>query len=138
MATHETETQWMGKMQFNSLINGHTIIMDAPERGGGEDSGAIPKPFILTALSGCAGMELVAFLKKLNLTVDGINVKAKGELTSKVPYYYTSIHLIFEIRTNKELENTINDAVQQVMTSICGVSYMLQKIMPLTWEIKFY
>ncbi len=138
MATHETQTQWMGKMQFNSLINGHTIIMDAPERGGGEDLGAIPKPFVLTALSGCAGMELVAFLKKLNLTVDGINVKTKGELTSKVPYYYTSIHLIFEIRTNKELENTIKDAVEQVMTSICGVSHMLQRIMPLTWEIKFY
>lgn len=138
MATHETVSQWMGKMQFNSLINGHTIIMDAPERGGGDDSGAIPKPFVLTALSGCAGMELVAFLKKLNLTVDGINVKAKGELTSKVPYYYTSIHLTFEIRTNKELENTITDAVEQVMTSICGVSNMLQRIMPVTWEIKFY
>ena len=31
MAQHEIETQWMGKMQFNSLVNGHTIIMDAPE-----------------------------------------------------------------------------------------------------------
>ncbi len=32
---HEIETQWMGKMQFNALVNGHTIIMDAPERIGG-------------------------------------------------------------------------------------------------------
>ena len=29
--THEIETQWMGKMQFNALVNGHTVIMDAPE-----------------------------------------------------------------------------------------------------------
>lgn len=34
---HEIESQWMGKMQFNALVNGHTIIMDAPERVGGED-----------------------------------------------------------------------------------------------------
>ena len=45
MAHHEIETQWMGKMQFNALVNGHTIIMDAPERVGGEDNGSIPKPF---------------------------------------------------------------------------------------------
>ncbi len=25
---HIVETQWMGKMQFNALVNGHTIIMD--------------------------------------------------------------------------------------------------------------
>jgi len=46
MAKHSIETQWMGKMQFNALVNGHTVIMDAPERAGGEDNGPIPKPFI--------------------------------------------------------------------------------------------
>lgn len=64
MANHNIETQWMGKMQFNALANDHTIIMDATERGGGEDNGSIPKPFILAALSGCAGMELLSLLKK--------------------------------------------------------------------------
>ena len=37
MANHNIETQWMGKMQFNALVNDHTIIMDAPERAGGEE-----------------------------------------------------------------------------------------------------
>lgn len=61
---HEIEAQWMGKMQFNALVNGHTIVMDAPERVGGEDHGPIPKPFILSALSGCTGMDVLAILKK--------------------------------------------------------------------------
>ena len=30
---HEIETQWMGKMQFNALVNGHTLVMDAPRTG---------------------------------------------------------------------------------------------------------
>lgn len=30
MAYHEIETQRMGKMQFNAMVNRHTIIMDAP------------------------------------------------------------------------------------------------------------
>ena len=44
--THEVETQWMGKMQFNALVNGRTVVMDAPERVGGDDNGPIPKPFV--------------------------------------------------------------------------------------------
>ena len=63
MAKHEIETQWMGKMQFNSLINGHTVIMDAPERSGGEDHAPIPKPLVLSALAGCTGMDVVALLR---------------------------------------------------------------------------
>ena len=50
MAKHEIETQWMGKMQFNALIDGHTVVMDAPEKSGGEDAAPIPKPFVLEAL----------------------------------------------------------------------------------------
>lgn len=50
---HEIEVQWMGKMQFNALIDHHTIVMDGPEKVGGEDSGPIPKPLVLTALAGC-------------------------------------------------------------------------------------
>ena len=64
MAQHEIETQWMGKMRFNALVNGHTIVMDAPPRAGGEENGPIPKPLILTALSGCTGMDVVALLRK--------------------------------------------------------------------------
>ena len=40
---HEIDVQWMGKMQFNALVNGHTIVMDGPEKVGGEDNGPIPK-----------------------------------------------------------------------------------------------
>jgi putative redox protein len=42
------ETQWTGKMQFNALVNGHTLVMDGPEKVGGENNGPIPKPFVLT------------------------------------------------------------------------------------------
>ncbi len=73
--THEIETQWMGKMQFNALVNGHTVIMDAPEKVGGEDNGPVPKPFVLTALSGCTGMDVVALLRKFGQPVDDFDIK---------------------------------------------------------------
>jgi putative redox protein len=137
MAQHAVESQWMGKMQFNALVNDHVIIMDAPERGGGEDNGSIPKPFVLTALTGCAGMELLVVLKKNNIVLKELNIKATGELTKQIPFHYTEINVDFEIKSNEEDKNKIVESVNLMMSSICGVSYMLQKIMPVVWQVKF-
>lgn len=127
----------MGKMQFNALVNGHTIIMDAPERAGGEDTGPIPKPAILTALSGCAGMELLSLLKKQQITIADLNIKATGNLTKQIPYHYTEVDILFEVNCLEGVQNFVGDAINEVMKSICGVSFMLQKIMPVNWKVDF-
>src|SRR6185312_10286717 len=95
---HEVETQWMGKMQFNALVNGHTIIMDAPERVGGEDNGPIPKPLVLTALSGCTGMDVVSLLRKEGKDVNSFDVKVIGELSKDAPSRYVAIHLVYNFK----------------------------------------
>jgi putative redox protein len=79
--THDVMTQWMGKMQFNALVNWHTVIMDAPERSGGEDQGPIPKPFMLTALSGCTGMDVIALLRKKNIVPENFELNVSGEIS---------------------------------------------------------
>ncbi len=136
MVEHIVETNWMGQMQFKANVQNHTIVMDATERGGGNDLGPIPKPFILTALTGCAGMELMSLIKKYNLNIKKLNLKAKGKLTDKIPYYYTSIHLIFEIETDEDQEK-ISKFVARVMNDICGVSIMLKKILTLNYQVNF-
>ena len=104
--THEIETLWMGKMQFNTLVNGHTVVMDAPEKVGGEDNGPIPKPFILSALSGCTGMDVVALLRKANKTVKDFNIKVIGEISKHPPIEYTAIHVVYDFKGNEDF--TIN------------------------------
>lgn len=137
MATHQVETQWMGKMQFNALVNGHTLVMDAPERVGGEDNGPIPKPFLLTALSGCTGMDVVSILRKAGREVSDFNVIVSGELSKQVPYVYTSIHLKYEFRGDESCKEPALQAVTDSQERICGVSHMLKRIMPVTWEVTF-
>src|ERR1035437_3024058 len=109
--THEIDTQWMGKMQFNALINGHTVIMDAPERAGGEDLGPIPKPFILSALSGCTGMDIVAILRKAGKQVDDLNIKVSGEISKKATIEYVAIHVLYEFSGCEENKQAAFDAV---------------------------
>jgi len=137
MAQHEIETQWMGKMQFNALVNGHTVIMDAPERVGGEDNGSIPKPFVLTALSGCTGMDIVAILRKAQKEVKELTIKVTGELSKQMPIEYVSMHIIYDFIGDPSCKVAAMDAVTMSQEKYCGVSHMLKKALPITWEVNY-
>ena len=137
MAQHEIETQWMGKMQFNSLVNGHTIVMDAPEKVGGEDNGPIPKPFVLTALSGCTGMDIVAILRKAQIQVKDLDIKVIGELSKTAPIQYVAIHLKYEFSGDAAFKDAAVGAVNDSQEKYCGVSSMLKKALPVTWEVSY-
>ena len=134
---HEIETQWMGKMQFNALVNGHTIVMDAPARVGGEDLGTIPKPLVLTALSGCTGMDVVALLRKMGKELTYFNLKVSGEISKQVPIVYTSINIVYEMNGKEEDLEAALDVVKQSQEKICGVSNMLKRIMPVSWQVVY-
>ena len=135
--THQIESQWMGKMQFNALVNGHTIIMDAPERVGGEDNGPIPKPFVLTALSGCTGMDVVSILRKAGKEIKNFSIVVSGEITRQHPIEYISAHIDYYFSGEEIFKKDALDAVMTSQEKLCGVSSMLKKIMPVTWDV-FY
>lgn len=137
MANHEIETQWMGKMQFNALIEGHTVIMDAPEKSGGEDAAPIPKPFVLAALSGCTGMDIVALLRKSNNPVEDLSMIVTGELSKQAPIQYISIHIVYNFKGNDNSKEPALKAVTDSQEKYCGVSSMLKKAIPVTWEVNY-
>jgi len=132
---HYVETQWTGKMQFNALVNGHTLIMDGPERVGGENNGPIPKPFILTALTGCAGMDVISLLRKAGKQVNDFTLRVEGEITKQPPIEYTEIHLVYDLTGDRNLEQDVLNAITHSQEKMCGVSIMLKKIIPVTWEV---
>lgn len=132
---HEIETQWLGRMQFKTAVDGHTLIMDAPERAGGDDHGPIPKPLLLTALSGCTGMDVVAFLRKAGKPAESFSLKVTGELSPKPPIEYTAVHIVYEFMGTEEDKRAVLDAVTLSQEKYCGVSHMLKKILPVTWDV---
>jgi len=134
---HEVDVQWMGKMQFNALVNGHTVVMDGPEKVGGEDNGPIPKPFVLTALAGCTGMDVAAILRKAQKEVNDFEMKVTGEISKTVPIQYTSIHIIYNFKGAEEYKEAALKAVTDSQEKYCGVSSMLKKALPVTWEVNY-
>lgn len=134
---HTVETVWMGKRRFNAAVNGHTIVMDAPERAGGEDQGPIPKPLVLTALAGCTGMDVAALLEKGGQPLDSMAISVDGELSKGHPMRYTSVHILFDMTGPAEHEAAAVAAVERSQRGLCGVSAMLQGVMPVSWEVRF-
>ena len=134
---HEVDVQWMGKMQFNALVNGHTVVMDGPEKVGGEDNGPIPKPFVLTALAGCTGMDIAAILRKAQKEVNDFEMKVTGEISKTVPIQYTSIHINYDFKGAEENKEAALKAVTDSQEKYCGVSSMLKRALPVTWEVNY-
>jgi len=134
---HEVEAQWIGGMEFRADVNGHTIVMDAPERAGGGDKGPIPKPLMLAALAGCTGMDVAALLRKAGKPADSFSLKVTGEISAKPPIVYEAIHVEYDFTgAEPDLEAAL-DAVTRSQEQFCGVSRMLKAIMPVTWSIRY-
>lgn len=136
-ASHKVETQWMGAMQFNALVQDHVIVMDAPERATGNDNGPIPKPLILTALTGCTGMDVVALLRKQGFSLQDFVLSADGELTKRAPLYYQRIHLTYALQGDAEVMEPALAAIEKSQLELCGVSYMLRQATELTWSVTY-
>ena len=74
------KTNWKGNMAFEWELNGHKVMIDATEKVGGENKGPQPKPFMLAALGGCTGMDVVSILKKMRVTdmLEDFNFEVSG------------------------------------------------------------
>lgn len=128
-------TKWTGNMQFDSLVSGHHIIIDALPIVGGEDSGPRPKELMLTALAGCTAMDVVSILKKMKITPATFEVKIEANLTEEHPKHYDSLHLVYEFTGDDMPIDKLQYAVQLSQDKYCGVSFMYKKIMEITYDI---
>lgn len=134
---HEIETMWMDGMRFNALVQGHTVVMDAPERVGGTDEGTVPKPLVLAALAGCTGMDVIGLLRKDGRTLRSFAMRVRGELSKGAPMVYVAAHLLFEAEGDHEDEQAVINMVRRSQNELCGVAAMLRCSMPVTWELRF-
>ena len=130
--SEKTKTSWKGNMAFEWEVNGHKVMIDATERVGGENKGPQPKPFMLAALGGCTGMDVISILKKMRVTdmLDDFDVEVVGELTDEHPKHFTVMHVIYSFTPKEGVElpmAKIEKAVSLSEERYCGVSEVYRK-----------
>lgn len=130
------EVSWMNNMAFETNINGHTLIMDAASEVGGENKGPRPKLFMLAALGGCTGMDVVSLLKKMKIEILDFKILIDGDLTEEHPKQFQKLHLIYQFRGNELPLDKIENAVRLSQDKYCGVNATYKKAMDVSWEVQ--
>ena len=131
----ESTVRWNSGLAFTALQGGHAVPLDAPVASGGQDSGASPKGLLLSGLGGCTGLDVVSILEKMRVPFEAFEVQASAELTDEHPKVFRSIHLRYVFKGRGLPMEKLEKAVILSMDRYCGVSAMLAKAAPISWEI---
>lgn len=129
--------KWDSGMHFTSQIRGHETPIDAALNVvGGTNQAPSPKELVLTGLAGCSAMDAIAYLRKHNATPLDFNIKTEAEQTHTTPKYFSKVHLTYKFLGDSLEREIVIKSVETSMTKYCGVSYMISKTCPITYDIE--
>jgi putative redox protein len=137
MATNSIESVHKGGMNFTTLINGHSIIVDLAKTGGGNDEGTSPKILMLVSLAGCTGVDVVSILNKGRVKFSDFTINIDAHLTEEHPKIYDDVTITYNIKVNKSDEVKVEKAVILSQDKYCGVSEMFRAFAKLSHKIVF-
>jgi len=136
MTSMHAEVTHRQKFQFESTIRDHSFVMDTKQAAGGDNEGPSPKELLLSCILGCTGMDIIAMLKKHNISPQKLHISADAEARQEHPRIFLAIHLKFDLEDDRLSPEVVNDAVQQSLTKYCGVSAMVSTVSPIKYQVR--
>ena len=133
--TNKIEVSWKGQMLFESVAPEGSVMIDAAEEVGGQGKGLRPKAMMLTALAGCAAMDVASLLKKMRAEVDDFKIAVEGNLTEEHPKVYDKVHVIFKFYGGDFKKDKIEKTVNLSVDRYCGVMEMFRQFAEVSTEI---
>ncbi|MGO9438615.1 MAG: OsmC family protein [Terracidiphilus sp.] len=127
-------SEWRHDNVFEGVAeNGNTIVFDADAA---HAFGPSPMEAVLMALCSCTSVDVVGILKKKRQTVTGLRVTAMATQAPAPPRVFTHIKLTYAVRGQLS-RSAVEDAVSLSKNKYCSVSLMLEKAMPIDYEIVY-
>ncbi len=127
---------WLNDLSFEAEVNEHKIYIDASLENGGKNLGPRPKLFMLLALGGCTGMDVVSLLKKMRVQFDSFKMTVEGDITEEHPKFFYKMKLIFNIEGKDIAIDKVQKAVEMSREKYCGVYETYRKTMEIDFEIR--
>lgn len=113
--------------------SGGTLTLDGAPSIGGEGRGMRPMELLLTALAGCASMDVVHILRKQKEPLEDLRIEAEGEREDATPAPFTRIHLRF-VATGDVHRGKLERAVKLAVEKYCSVGESLDPAIEVTHE----
>jgi putative redox protein len=121
-------------MSFTAQTRDHETHFDTTSENGGDNSAPSPKEAVLNAMCACSGMDVVSTAEKMRIKITSLKMEASAQKSSTIPSYFSQVHMKYFIEGDQEVEK-FTKAVVFSMTKYCGVSYMISKVCPITYEV---
>ena len=133
----QVQVNWVNTLAFDlgSPDSNHIVRIDASKESGGTDTGLNPKKLLLGSLCGCSGIDVVDILKKMKVPFQRIEISATAEQTEETPKTFRFIHMVYKTDAAVEDADKVARAVSLSHEKYCGISAMLSKHCPITYEI---
>ena len=131
MSNQMTTVEWRERMTFDAMTNsGHAMVLDAAPPTG-DDRGVRPMELLLTALAGCAAMDVLSILQKKREPVEGFQVSIDAARATEHPKVYTDILMTYHVRGAVNPQ-ALKHAIELTENIYCGVGAMLGKCAKIT------
>ena len=112
--------------------SGHHILLDAAEHNGGQNTGPQPMEILLVGLAGCAGMDIIAILRKKRQDIAVYEIRIHGERTEEYPRVFVGITIEHIFTGHAVQPAAVERAIQLTEERYCGASAILGKTAKLT------
>ncbi len=126
----KTITTWKQHHEFESRQDHHAISLD-----GSVKHGFSPKALLLAGLAGCSGIDVVDILEKMRVPFSDFYVETSTTQTEEHPRVFKEILLVYHLKTNPENAEKVHKAINLSLDKYCGVSAMLKKNSPITYQL---
>ena len=120
--------EWKDAVHFKATADsGHTVSIDGPPDGGGQNRGSRPMELVLMGLGGCASYDVVTILDKQRQKVTDCVTHVTASRVDEIPQVFDQIHLKFVV-TGHDLDPTkVERAVSLSADKYCSASRMLER-----------
>jgi len=131
----KVRVQWADGGPFvGQSPSGHSVIMDGPAEGGGQDRGVRPMEMLLLGMGGCSSFDVVGILKKTRSDLIDCVVELEAERADEIPQVFTRIHAHYIVRGRGLKPDHVERAIKLSMEKYCSASIMLGKTATITHD----
>ncbi len=114
--------------------NGDIISIDMRDKG--EKAGQSPMELILSAVSGCAVVDIVLMLRKKRKTINDIVVETEGLRNDEHPKRFNKIHSKYVLTSPDTSEEELEKVARLTLDKYCSVVSTLDVKVEFSVEVK--
>jgi len=120
----DTVLRWVpgGNRFISTDSTGHSVVMSKPD----ENTGMKPSELLLSALAGCASVDVVDILSKKRTPLSFLEVEMRAEQDADPPWTFRKIYMKFIVKGEGLIEKNVAQAIELSEDKYCSVAATLR------------